>query len=143
VESDGGGNPMAEIALALAMAFFSIMVVTMVSMGAGEASGRTAAPLPADGIELRPSAAPAARPRPSDRGAPEPAYLIHYRGAYYDRALKPAEPAAVADGPLVLAIDPALPMAEAMAVRARVPGRQVTVTTLDERWLKTLQERFP
>jgi len=136
---------MAEIALALAMAFFSIMVLTMVSMGAGEASGRAAAPMPADGIEMRPAAAPSTRPHASDRGTPEPAYLIHFRGAYYDRALKPADPAALAalGGSLVLAIDPALPMAEAMAVRARVPGRQVTVTTLDERWLKTLQERFP
>ena len=32
------GNAMTEIALALAMGFFSILVLTMVSMGAGDAS---------------------------------------------------------------------------------------------------------
>ena len=145
MESDGGGNPMAEIALALAMAFFSILVVTLVSMGAGEAQDSAPRPISADGLELRPAAVPSAKARQVDAGAAEPVYLIHYRGTYYDRQLKPADPAAstASGGPLVLAIDPQLPMVEAMAVRARVHGRQVTVTTLDERWLTALKERFP
>ncbi|MBL6929462.1 MAG: hypothetical protein ISR44_09855 [Rhodospirillales bacterium] len=36
MEDTGYGNAMTEIALALAMAFFSIMVLTMISMGVGE-----------------------------------------------------------------------------------------------------------
>ena len=35
MDTAGSGNAMTEIALALAMGFFSIMVLTMVSMGAG------------------------------------------------------------------------------------------------------------
>ena len=94
MESDGGGNPRAEIALALAMAFFCIMVVTMVSMGAGEAQDSAPRPISADGLELRPAAVPSAKARQVDAGAAEPVYLIHYRGTYYDRQLKPADPAA-------------------------------------------------
>ncbi len=133
-------NAMAECALALAMAFFSIMVLTMVSMGAGFGSDRTDTPLTGEQISIRPSTpseAPVIRRRADDTDN----ILIHYRGRFYDRTLEPFAPDAVpSEGRTILAIDPALSLAEAIAVRQRIANPDLTVTTLDERWLGALKE---
>ncbi len=127
-------NAMTEIALALAMAFFSIMVLTMVSMGAGLQAG-TAAPGDA-GIAVEASASTPSdgRPMPS-----EAVLVVHYGGRFLDAELKPLDPAQVS-GAVVLAIEPTLTMAEAIAVRERLAAQDLTVTTLDQRWIEALKE---
>ncbi len=133
-------NAMAECALALAMAFFAIMVLTMVSMGASVGSERTDTPPTGEQISIRPST-------PSDDKRPEPepgdqgTIVIHYRGQFYDRNLAPLAPSAIrSDGPAILALDPSLSMAEAIEVRQRIANPDLTVTTLDARWLEALEE---
>ncbi len=132
-------NAMAECALALAMAFFSIMVLTMVSMGAGLEAG-AATPPTDQRITIRPSA-PSDEPPAESKAASPGVIVIHYRGRYYDTRLQPLAPGAIpAEGPAVLAIDPALSMAEAIAARRLIANPELTVTTLDERWLAALKE---
>jgi len=133
-------NAMAECALALAMAFFAIMVLTMVSMGASVGSGRTGTPPAGERISIRPST-------PSDDRRAEPGrgdqgtIVIHYRGQFYDRELAPLDPGALrSDGPAILALEPSLSMAEAIEVRQRIANPDLTVTTLDARWLEALEE---
>ncbi len=133
-------NAMAECALAPAMAFFSIMVLTMVSMGAGVETNRTGTPFTSERISIRPStpsAAPAIRREADDTDD----ILIHYRGRFYDRTLELLMPdAARSEGRTILAIDPALSLVEAIAVRQRIADPDLIVTTLDERWLGALKE---
>ena len=124
----GGGNPMAEIALALSMAFFSVLVLALVSMRAGAAPEAIG-----EGLDLRPAAAA------GEAAAPE-TLLIHWQDHLYDTDLRPVDPAGLAAGPLVLAVAPDLPVAEAVALRARFAGRELTVTALDGRWLTRLKE---
>ena len=133
-------NAMAECALALAMAFFSIMVLTMVSMGAGVEADRTGTPPTGERISIRPST-PSVAP-PADRKAGNQGMIvIHYRGRLYDTRLAPLAPGTIpAEGPAILAIDPALSVAEAIAVRRRITNSDLTVTTLDGRWLEALKE---
>ncbi len=133
-------NAMAECALALAMAFFSIMVLTMVSMGAGSRAGPASTPATAERISIRPST-----PSDDTRAAPESGdqgmIVIHYRGRFYDRNLAPLAASAISpDGPAILALDPSLSMAEAIEVRQRIANPDLTVTTLDARWLEALEE---
>jgi hypothetical protein len=129
-------NAMAEIALALAMGFFSIMVLTMVSMGGGVA--KETAPALDAGVAVRPSA-----PSTNGKSATKDTLLIHYEGRFLDAALKPVDPAAVgAEGPLVLAVAPGLTFAAVLRARKRTAASDITVTTLDERWLATLKEKF-
>ncbi|MBT3173040.1 MAG: hypothetical protein HN333_16605, partial [Rhodospirillaceae bacterium] len=60
----------------------------------------------------------------------------------YDSALSPIEPSLLAAGERrVLAIAPDLSIAEAMAVREMFATAEIEVTTLDARWLQTLEER--
>lgn len=127
------GNAMTEIALALAMAFFSIMVLTMVSMSAAPSGsverGEAAV------LELAKNA-PAARPAD---GAGDPRIVIFWRGAFLDRNLNPVAPSV--GGPedrVILALPPNLPVNEALSVRARFGAGDVVVSTLDRRWLDRL-----
>ncbi len=134
-------NAMTEIALALAMAFFSIMVLTMLSMGAEFQSAPSPAAA-AERLDLAPSALPA--DGAADNVAAEETVLLHFRGRFLDAKLQPVDPQTLpADGIIVLAIDPALPIAEAVEIRERIPTTNLVVTTLDARWLEALEEVSP
>ena len=131
------GNAMTEIALALAMAFFSIMVLAMLSMGSGMAEEVAEAVALPRGFDMR----PVETGESSATAVSKEALLIHYGGRFLDARLKPTTPENFAEREtIVLALDPALSMTEALAVRARVPRDNVTVTTLDDDWLKALKE---
>ena len=133
-------NAMAECALALAMAFFSIMVLTMVSMGAGVEARPAGSPPAAERISLRPST-PSDATTTQSKDAVQSTIIVHYRGRFYDRDLTPLMPETIpSDGHAILAIDPTLSMANAIAVRRRIANPDLTVTTLDARWLEALKE---
>ena len=136
-------NAMTEIALALAMAFFSIMVLTMVSMGAGFQD----TPKQDIGTKARLSVAAQASPAATDQRdktaklVERETLIIHFQGRFLDSNLKAIDPAAMsADRPLVLAVDPGLAMAETIALRASLAHADITVTTLNEIWLNRLKE---
>ena len=131
-------NAMAEIALALAMGFFSILVLTMVSMGAGAGAGPQAASALELGVQVRPAAASSGTPTAAKQNL-----LIHYNGRFYDADLKPTDPASLlADGPLILAVAPGLRFVDVLSARKQAGEQDLTVTSLDERWLATLKEKF-
>lgn len=135
MEDTGYGNAMTEIALALAMAFFSIMVLTMISMGVGPAESDpavTAAVVAPSAPETAPAAAIV--PDGKDR------VVVYYAGKYMDRDLRPVDPAGLhGSGRVILALDPALPMSEALAARARINVENLVVSVLDDRWLTSLR----
>lgn len=145
-------NAMTEIALALAMAFFSIMVLTMVSMGAGHSAPSVAVDSASVPTADQMSIAPSDRAEPGQGALTQTTQptrrdtvIIHYQGRFLDTELQPVDPAAFAgsrSGPLVVAIAPTLTLQEAMSVRAQVSATEVTVTTLDQRWLTSLKERI-
>lgn len=124
---------MTEVALALAMGFFSLLVLTMVSMGAGTASGTSA-----QTAVLTPASSP-----DSGKGAmpvdPDDVIVIYHRGGFLDPSLEPVEPSGIDTSKrVVLAFAPDVPLAEAMKARARIDAEQLVVSTLDDRWLSAL-----
>ena len=136
-------NAMTEIALALAMAFFSIMVLAMLSMGSAMQARSARVPGLEEGIRIASAAAVGAEAA-SVRAVAADKVIVHWRGSFYDGALRPIKPSALmADGHRVLAIAPDLSIAEAMAVREMISTAELEVTTLDTRWLQTLEERDP
>ncbi|MDP6475778.1 MAG: hypothetical protein QF894_12815 [Alphaproteobacteria bacterium] len=143
--SEYQSNAMTEIALALAMAFFSIMVLAMLSMGSALQVESAAAPGLAEGIRLSlPAAASGVNDAAPARQVAADEVIVHWRGRFFDGALKPLDPAALAaGGRRVLAIAPDLSIAEAMAVREMIATAQLEVTTLDSRWMQTLEEQDP
>ncbi len=136
-------NAMAEIAFALAMGFFSILVLTLVSLG----SGLTVGPAGASAARLSVSpAAPIESAGPALGGAVAAPVLqadnlvIYYAGQFFDAALRPVDPKQQSARPgLVLAFDPALALAETIRARAKIFAPDLTVTVLDQRWLDRLR----
>jgi len=137
------GNAMTEIALALAMAFFSVMVLTMVSMGAGssEATRTETAAMDTMTRAERLTIAAATPESKSAALAEDTRIVIYHGGKFRDTKLAALDPAAIKHSEtVILAIDPALPLAEAISVRAQISAAHITVTALDERWMRTLKE---
>ena len=131
-------NAMTEVALALAMAFFSIMVLAVVSMGVGPDDSSAAAELAGARIVMEPSAA-----EPNAAGLPQGTILIYFRGEFLDIDLGEIDPAGIElSEPVLLAIDPSLTAAEAIALRDQVPVSAVIITTLNETWMRSLEEKF-
>ena len=130
-------SAMTEIALALAMGFFSIMVLTMVSMGAGSSDEDPAEAV--NSVALAPAQTEAGAESGQVRPVAEDVIIIYFQGRYLDQNLSPlALESLPAEGRLILAVAPDLPMVEAMAVRARINRENLIVSTLDERWMKAL-----
>ena len=141
MHSEYQSNAMTEIALALAMAFFSIMVLAMVSMGSAMQVQSKTAPGLADGIQLSLPAAVASEAT-TTRSVAADEMIIHWRGRFYDSTLQPIEITSLPTGEhRVLAIAPDLSIGEAMAVREKIATADLEVTVLDARWLQTLEER--
>lgn len=132
-------NAMTEIALALAMGFFSLMVLTLISMGAGQGTAKTP-----DVVALAPLA-DRAQPSSSETATSDDLILIFDGKRFLDTDMRPVDPQTVIQsmtGParrVVLALDPSLPLKEAMAARARVNAPNLVISSLDKRWIKALR----
>lgn len=136
----GQDNAMTEIALALAMAFFAIMVLALISMGAEPNAG--SAVLSA-GVPARASADEAS---PGADAVPPEQLVVYYDNQFLDANLRPFDPLHAAHSwpaAAVLAVPPDLPLAKVLSVRRRLAPAEPTVTILDDRWLERLRETRP
>ncbi|MBT4487964.1 MAG: hypothetical protein HOK30_15155 [Rhodospirillaceae bacterium] len=143
------GNAMTEIALALAMAFFAIMILTMVSMGGqgGQPKGSAAAKTMSDPMRLaapadQKAAAEDAEESQQDTRVVQPRQLIIFSsGRFLDDKLQTFNPADMtAMTRPVLAVSPDLSLAEVMAAKNRLALPNVTVTILNRHWLDAIKE---
>jgi hypothetical protein len=130
------GNAMTEVALALAMAFFSIMVLTMVSMSATpQMAAKSAINNSMKVADNKPFAA-SRKSKPSKKQV-----VIYWNGAFMDQKLAPIQPETFnPEGRVILALPPDLPMNKALAARSRFRTGNITVSTLDARWLSRLSK---
>ena len=144
MHNESQSNALAEIGLALAMALFSIMILTLVSMGAGNAPSNPAQAATPDAVSLRAlqqSKSPA-RPIAAKTASPD-SIVIYYGGQYYDAKLQPITVASLAGKQdVVLAVDPNLSITDAVQAQKGISAEKLVVTTLNETWLKALQEKI-
>lgn len=127
------GNAMTEIALAMAMGFFSIMVLTALSMGVAPNTSKTIAAAQvakSDGGKSRPGAVTTGR---------DDVITVYARGRFHDARLTPIDPKTIpADRRVILVVDPGLPMAEVLTARARIGAGNLVVSTMDDKWRKAV-----
>lgn len=137
-------NAMTEIALAMAMGFFSVMVLTAMSMGVSVPADKAAARSEAQAMIAAPVAesGPAPAGAKIDRLTKEDQLVIFDGSRFFGRDLKPFDPAAV-DGNrrVVLAVTPDLSMAQALDARRRIAANRLVITTLDANWRRALKEK--
>ena len=128
-------SAMTEISLALAMAFFSIMVLTLISMGSGDATLQSPS-----SVNVAPLSK-ANHKRSSTALTDEAQLVIFYKGKFYDKRLGPlGENSLDPNRRVILAIDPSLPLVEVVKIRSLFSSTDLVISTLDERWLKALGE---
>jgi hypothetical protein len=129
------GNAMTEVALALAMGFFSLLVLALVSMGAGRGKQTDAI------VAVLAPLAPKAKAQGATRLEPQDVVLIYFDGGFLDTDLQAVELGGF-DGSkrIVLAFAPDVPLAEAMTARSRVTAEHLVVSTLDDAWLSALAD---
>ena len=140
-------NALVEIALALAMAFFSIMVLAMVSMGVPDSSRQKKKVLENDfksGIKLYPSTQTRQK---ADQGSvhgelAKKNLIVYYQEKFFDAELQEIQENKLVELDIkAVAVDPSIPTSEAIKIREIFGSRPVVVTLLNKIWLQRLKEK--
>lgn len=131
-------NAMTEIALALAMGFFSLMVLTLISMGAGENT-----PLKHEALVLAPlSDKPSSGAQEIDQ---DDLILIYDGERFLDTNLNVVDPETLIQNRsdssqrVILALAPDLSLERAIKARGLVQVENLIVSSLDNQWLEALK----
>lgn len=141
----GADTAMTEIALALAMAFFSILVLALVSMGAGQSPDPSAEE---PGHVLTAALIPPGQDGAATVLESRDVLIVYHAGRFLGRDLTPLSDGALnalaavdaGDGRLVLAVPPDLPLGETMAARSRIDRPDLLITALNADWMARLTE---
>ena len=146
---DHAQSAMTEVALALAMAFFAIMVLAMISMGSSlQVDKEQEASVDLVDIQLSLQALQSNQKNnqaslskeTTKTVGPDDLLIVFYQGQWLDRNLAPFNLASLSgDKPVILALDPDLPLNEAIAARSQLARSNITIAPLDEQWLTTLK----
>ena len=122
-----GANPLAEVALALAMAFFSLMILMLFAM--------VNAPK-ADATDVGPStmemAVESRDPLPDDE---ERHLVIFTDGGFFDENLNRLDPAAIDPAqPVILAVSQQMPISRITGFQRRYPDLTIEIAELTPDW---------
>lgn len=134
-------NAMTEVALALAMAFFSLMVLTMVSMAAPQENALDKMKSESKLSQMK--IALSAKPNQAAASAKKmPTLVVYWKGQFLNRNLQPLNLATQTfEGRVILALPPDLPMIQALEARAQVKVSNLVVSALNNKWLDRLSKQ--
>ena len=140
-------NALVEIALALAMAFFSIMVLAMVSMGVPNKNSKINSDFtkPAsNAMDIRHSSSSheANHGETSGLEVRPQEMIIYYKNKFFDANLREVSKEVVFSPTIkYLAVEPNIPAINAANIRKKFHSKTLVVTVLNENWLNELKER--
>ena len=122
-----GANPLAEVALALAMAFFSLMILMLFAMvNAPKADATDVGPATMEmAVESR-------DPLPDDE---ERHLVIFTDGGFFDENLNRLDPAAIDPAqPVILAVSQQMPISRITGFQRRYPDLTIEIAELTPDW---------
>ena len=122
-----GANPLAEVALALAMAFFSLMILMLFAMvNAPKADATDVGPATMEmAVESR-------DPPPDDE---ERHLVIFTDGGFFDENLNRLDPAAIDPAqPVILAVSQQMPISRITGFQRRYPDLTIEIAELTPDW---------
>jgi len=123
--SDEGGNPLAEIGLALSMAFFSLMILMLVAV-VNSAPTNQKIKMSNDGTS------------PTSEKMD---LFVYSGGQLYDKNLTRLNVAALpADQKILLAVDPQLELSAVLEIVGKVGHANLQITKLDAAWQARLKD---
>ena len=122
-------NPLTEVALALSMAFFSLMVLMLFAI-TNSSSGTAQQTVKVDG------------PASNEAKKESPTFLIFFNGKYFDETLQLAKPGNQdKEKPLFLAVMPDLDVRSMMDAMQKVNHPSPEVITLSNEWIRALSQK--
>ena len=122
-----GANPLAEVALALAMAFFSLMILMLFAMvNAPKIDSTRANPATVD---------MALDPNDQVHGEDDRQLVIYTAAGFFDEQLKRLDPAAVDPArPVVLAVSEQMPISRITGFQRQYPDLRLEIAELTPDW---------
>lgn len=143
----GPESAMTEVALALAMGIFSIMVLTMISMGIGPAKpGAKTENEPVQNIEALVVSGSAGAGKGASNLKQTDLIVIFHQGQFFNQQLKAITAQSVSQKAnsenqrIVLAIDPSAPLEKVLKARGSFSSNNLIVTQLDQDWINRLAD---
>jgi len=129
---------MTEVALSLAMAFFALMILAMVSMSVKPTVESKSAIVTA---ELTTATDEKESQSASTPLKNDDVFIIFYQGTYFDTSLMPLSIDALPQAKrTILALSPQLPLDEVLKVKSKISAPNLLITELNEAWLERLAE---
>ena len=139
---DTADNALVEISLALAMAFFALLVVALVSIATPKLDAEGAIEHRAGVLDELGLTAQVVADTPSTASSPR--FLLHHRGHWFDLKGDAVEPNTLAtdERRVVVALSPTLTLAEARTAQNAVHHLDAapTLTTLTPEWIARLEQ---
>ena len=122
-----GANPLAEVALALAMAFFSLMILMLFAMvNAPEADGTKANPAT---IEMT------TEPAPQNSDDLQRQLVIYSKSGFFNKDMKRLDPTTIdPDQPVILAVSQQTPISRITGFQREFPHLSVEIAELTPDW---------
>ena len=122
-----GANPLAEVALALAMAFFSLMILMLFAMvNAPEADGTEAS---AATLEMT------TEPTPENTDDLERQLVIYSESGFFDKDMNSLDPAAIdPEQPVILAVSQQMPISRITSFQREFPHLRLEIAELTPDW---------
>ena len=122
-----GANPLAEVALALAMAFFSLMILMLFAMvNAPKTDSPQASPATVD---------MALDPRDQPHGGNDRQLVIYTNAGFFDEQLNSLDPAGVDPArPVILAVSDQMPISRITGFQRQYPNLRLEIAELTPDW---------
>ena len=123
--SDDGGNPLAEVGLALSMAFFSLMILMLVAI-LNSSPNNQRVKMGEDG---------------NQQATEKMDFYVYSKGQLFDKNLKPQNIDTLPKHQkILLAVDPQLELSAVLDIITKVGHQNLQITKLDQAWQKRLQQ---
>ena len=123
--SDDGGNPLAEVGLALSMAFFSLMILMLVAI-LNSSPNKQRVKMGKDG---------------NQQATEKMDFYVYSKGQLFDKNLKPQNIDTLPENQkILLAVDPQLELSAVLDIITQVGHQNLQITKLDRAWQKRLQQ---
>jgi hypothetical protein len=135
---DTSTQAMTEVALGLSMAFFSLLILALFSIGLPEQVQQEQPPL-RDTEQLKLAAS-------SDKTSKnqKQQYAFYFNGQFYDKQLKDLHIDSFSSfetqQPLILAVQDNLPLKHIMALREQINHPNLSITMLNQSWQTQLEK---
>ena len=123
--SDDGGNPLAEVGLALSMAFFSLMILMLVAI-LNSSPNNQRVKMGEDG---------------NQQATEKMDFYVYSKGQLFDKNLKAQNIDTLPEHQkILLAVDPQLELSAVLDIITQVGHQNLQITKLDLAWQKRLQQ---